>query len=498
VRDADACGGCFHPETTVVRTGTETTSSVITDHRMVFKVSAEETILWDQVRYTGAPEEFAWVLPVHEGAKIELSRNEFIASLDAVTQTTVQGPSRSCRAAGGGPVTNYAPSSGGGGGCGSSVDEAAVASGGGSPTDDKSAGADVDGGAETPNIQVVAQSVIGPYQALTLHSKNGQGISDWLTQNKFAIPDNVKPTIDAYTSEGFDFIALRLRPGTGVQAMRPVRVVTQGMDASLPLRMVAAGIGAHVGLTLWVIGEGRYAAQNFPNGMIDDSQLTWDAKQGRSNLTQLETDELAKDNGTHWITQAAGPQTLTVDNSATSVINNVFTKTLYSTYQSTCITNPPRQKPCSEDQLPTGDAGAGDAGTPDTCTEYVSGCDGYDDLDVASRGLHDGDVWVTRMRADLPAASLQTDFQLQASEQTPISAIHKANVFLDPNDDPCPNGIYRSSSSSSSSGNNAAPPPDDGSCTCRIPKKTNNGTWLLIGATAFAAARLTRRRRPRP
>ena len=78
VRDAEACGGCFHPEPTVINTGTETTSSVITDHRMVFKISQNETILWDQVRYTGRPDEFAWVLPVREGAKVELSRDEFI------------------------------------------------------------------------------------------------------------------------------------------------------------------------------------------------------------------------------------------------------------------------------------------------------------------------------------------------------------------------------------------------------------------------------------
>src|SRR4051812_6953527 len=66
VRDAAACGGCFHPSA-------EQGSSVITDHRMVLKVSTSETILWDQVSYAGSPSEFAWVLPVRAGAKVELS-----------------------------------------------------------------------------------------------------------------------------------------------------------------------------------------------------------------------------------------------------------------------------------------------------------------------------------------------------------------------------------------------------------------------------------------
>src|SRR3954471_11117244 len=84
-RDADACGGCFHPEADVG-------GSVVTDHRMVFEITTKETILWDQVRYTGNPEEFAWVLPVRAGATIELSRGEWMAALDAATRTTVNGP----------------------------------------------------------------------------------------------------------------------------------------------------------------------------------------------------------------------------------------------------------------------------------------------------------------------------------------------------------------------------------------------------------------------
>ena len=73
--DADACGACFHPVGEV--------SSVVTDHRMVFKISTTETILWDQIRYAGSPKEFAWVLPVHEGARVQLSTDDFIAALQA-------------------------------------------------------------------------------------------------------------------------------------------------------------------------------------------------------------------------------------------------------------------------------------------------------------------------------------------------------------------------------------------------------------------------------
>ena len=69
---------------------------------------------------------------------------------------------------------------------------------------------------------------------------------------------DIDPIIAAYVNEGFDFLALKLQPGQGVQAMRPVRVTTQGAGLTLPLRMVAAGTGATVGITLWVVADGRY------------------------------------------------------------------------------------------------------------------------------------------------------------------------------------------------------------------------------------------------
>ncbi len=69
---ARACGGCF----------IQNESTVVTDHRMAFSISKQRTILWDQIRYQGDPAEFVWVLPVKDGAKVELSRDEWIASLD--------------------------------------------------------------------------------------------------------------------------------------------------------------------------------------------------------------------------------------------------------------------------------------------------------------------------------------------------------------------------------------------------------------------------------
>lgn len=358
------------------------------------------------------------------------------------------------------------------------------------------------------DVSVVAQSVIGPYQAVTLHSNDGEGISEWLVANGFAIPDTVRPIVDAYTSARFDFIALRLRPGQGVRAMQPVRIVTPGADTTLPLRMVAAGVGTKVGLTLWVIGEGRYRTQNFPNAIVDDSLLTWDGKAARSNLTDLQSQLFASNDGRTWLTETSARATLT----GSVGLGADRSSSLFTAYQQSCYGNPAREVPCTEGDLPppdgtpldepadAGDGGDGDAGDaeadagsetpepPERCTKWVAGCEGYDDLEVATRGFS-SDIWITRLRADLPVAALGTDLRLEAAEQTPVSGQHHTEKFSDQNFDPCA-GISNSASAGSDSG--------DG-CACRTsrPLGTSMGSWLVALVTAALASSIARRARRR-
>ena len=325
--------------------------------------------------------------------------------------------------------------------------------------------------------------------------------------------------IDGYTAQKLDFIALRLRPNLGVQAMRPIRIVTPGADTTLPLRMVAAGVGAKVGLTLWVIGEGRYHTQNFPDAPVDWTQLAWDVTQRRSNRTLLEATALASNGGRSWITEAAVRTSLT-ESKVGAGLPNVF-----DAYMQQCLVRPKRVVPCDEKALPPEDGKPGDVASTDpdagagddgggvdpgdggaeggadgggvACTKVVSGCDGFDDLEVGARTLHAGDVWVTRLRADLPVSALATDLQLAAAtDQRELSPTHKTSKFTDPTFDPC--STTRSTSSSGSTAPAAPFTPRDGAdgCTCRTaPIKEGLGTWVLIGMTMIAVPLVARRRR---
>ena len=85
--------------------------------------------------------------------------------------------------------------------------------------------------------------------------------------------------------DGFDFLAVRLKPGAEVSAMRPIRVTFPGAYPTLPLRMVRAGAGKSVGMLVMVIGEGRWTTTSFPSYLVDRAWIEWDFLVSRSSYT---------------------------------------------------------------------------------------------------------------------------------------------------------------------------------------------------------------------
>ncbi|MFI5042572.1 MAG: DUF2330 domain-containing protein, partial [Acidimicrobiales bacterium] len=129
--DARACGGCFH--------GPTQNGDVITDHRMIFSVSPQQTTLYDEIEYQGNPQSFAWVLPIHGQVQVGLSSDKLFAALDSVTATTSQSPSPP------------------------SCPSCACDHSGGARSADASASVDAGGG-----VTVISQQVVGPYDAVQL------------------------------------------------------------------------------------------------------------------------------------------------------------------------------------------------------------------------------------------------------------------------------------------------------------------------------------------
>jgi len=434
--DAHACGGCFHeanppqPETTVV-----------TGHRMAFSISPARTVLWDQIKYSGTASDFAWVLPVKAGAYVEASSDAWFEALDAATSTHVVPPALNCVSAG-----DFDEGSGSGRGCGcfgASYAGGGGGSGGGS-------GGSGGPGSPPPPVTVTHQGSIGPYETVTLHANVKDALPTWLTTHGYAIDPAVQPIINAYVSEGFDFIALRLKPGAGIQQMKPVRVVSSGASPTLPLRMVAAGTGAHVDITLFVIGEGRWEAdKSFPNSRVDPKNLIWDFNTNASNFALLRQLTFASGDGRSWLTAYSklGALLSPINNPTTSLpvqytAGQFSPKTIAELYvfqgmlngeTSTVQCTGAFQSYNHSGALvvdvcpgPGGGGAGGGGGGGAACgmapfgelDSRIFACDKLDDLSVALVGMHPRDVWLTRLESNLPHSALNIDLNLQASVDT--------------------------------------------------------------------------------
>jgi hypothetical protein len=402
---SQACGGCFGPPSAL---------TTVTGHRMAFAVSDERTVLWDQFSYTGAPEDFSWVLPVLPGAYLEESTDAWFEALETVTQTVVTAPAVRCAQSDGGCTL----------GASAAGADLASAQGGRGYFDGNS-------------VTVLHQGTVGPYETVTLRSKDGDALTAWLTGHGYFIPPEIEPTIADYTSQGDDFVALRLQPGVSVQQMTPVRVVTPGGEYLLPLRMVAAGVAEKVNIVLYVIGEQRYAMPDLHEVSIDTARLKWTFADNSNNYDELHRQALAKNLGFSYLPsfamQGAFSRPLPGPNGGTASFSlgssNVGSSfRVYSTLSDLYFAQAQ-----SNDGLPLNDcSGVRDRlsatrlvtadASQDTIAAGTLECDGYTDISAAMLGMRPANVWLTRLELDLPKEALSMDCTVvPADSQTPVS-----------------------------------------------------------------------------
>ena len=351
---AEACGGCFAPPDV---------PQVVTDHRMVLSISTTRTTLWDQFQFSGSPEDFSWILPVHysEGMEVAVGSDTFVNALANLSAPSLAYPSLPWPPC---PSRPYC------GPWGASYDAAAAPQDAFAPPPSDA----------PPPVTVLREAVAGPYEVRVIRGTDPMEIRNWLRTNGYAVPAAISPVIDFYTEQRMDFIAMRLRPMKGINRIAPIRVSFPGTMFTLPLRMIAAGVADRVGLSLLVLAQGRMEASNFPNDQYTDDDFTFDWSRPNAwnpieEFNRSFTTRSAAQGGRAWLTESSDD---------------------VSRARFAFITMPP----------PRPDAGA-DAGLNDANPS--------DDVRVAFDGLGDS-ARLTRLRADLLGRMLDRDLNLRASD----------------------------------------------------------------------------------
>lgn len=425
-RDAAACGGGMFYSVSDQET------VAVSGHAVVVSISKAQTVLWDRITYTGAPADFAWIMPVAPGATLELASAAWIEAILGATAPIVVSPFAECDGGG-------SSGSSSGGCCGSS-DGAGLAN-------DRGFGGGGSGELPTETVTVVHRAEIGPYTQETIKSDVPGAIGTWLTNNGYAIPASVSPILDDYAAQGMEFLALRLKPGSGVSDMKPVRVLMSGGLTTFPMRMLAAGAKTSVPITLAVIAEGRYEVKGFSNTIMNGAGVHWDFTAGKSDYPAVRAAALAGSGSATWLfayAQKGSLLTPGLDGSATDEADPSVAE-LYAARgkdigdaKGTCVTSGFEAigqsgaevvELCDDTTLPCSKL------APGQIDSATLACDGMDDLAKALVGLHPKDVWVTRLDADLPVAKLATDLTLvPAAKQVLVSRVVQAQEYTG---DPC-------------------------------------------------------------
>jgi len=363
-QEADACGGCFVPP--------DTNTQVI-GHGMILSVSMQQTTLIDQIAYSGDPESFAWVLPIKGEADIGVVPDLFPNQLDFDSAVQVFEPPIECP---------YYP------GCGG--EDAPNAFGSAASGGQDSAGED--GG-----VEVISQEVVGPYETVQLSADDPEALNDWLDGHGYSVPDDIAPVIAAYVEEDFNFLALKLVPSVGVDAMQPVSVTIPGAAATLPLRMVGAGTGAVTPVTLFVLSDGAMEPTSHPSTSVSVGGILWDYDKGESNYTELRQQVYEASNGYGWVVE-----------SSIDYYQDTFAGQIHNVIN---FLNPES------------------AGYPGlTWEEAHEQADA--DLELLFAGLP-STVRLTRLRAELSRAALQDDLVLGArDDQSTISPFIQATKYI--------------------------------------------------------------------
>lgn len=444
--DANACGGCFHPPTEV--------PTVVTDHRMLLSVAKDQSTLYDQIKYSGSPGSFAWVLPISGTVEVGLSSDIVFASLDGSTQTQIISPPQNC------PPPPQ---------CG----DRGFASGAAAPAAD----------GENGGVTVTKREVVGPYETVQLKATDPAALAKWLSTNGFAVPADVQPVIDQYVNEKFDFLALKLVPGKAVQDMRPVRVTTKGSNVVLPLRMVAAGTGPTVGIGLWIVAEGRYETQNFPSFTIPTADIAWDWTQNKSNYVELRAQK----------TTAGGGKAFEVESSILlqrSIIENAVENGYFNNGRGGPVSNDPEER-AQQAYLPVKD----EQGAVIKTAQQVRA----EDLATLFHGVPSSAARVTRLRADLSHAALNVDLVMTASaDQSELSNVRRLTKEL--NEPLCP--VYSGCESAGQAPRSEAIARSGASgggesFACNTSTRRSTPAWLGLGGgfLALALVKAARRRR---
>jgi hypothetical protein len=255
-RVARACGGFFCSQAAPVNQSAE---------QIIFSQNEDDTVTAViSIRYQGAAERFAWVLPISGVPDVGVSSDLAFQRLLAATSPSYQLTRRiegTCRQedyngnayAAGGTSAGGATSIGAGGTAGTS---------------------------SGPVVNVVAQGSVGPYDFVAISvSEDAEDPASlalkWLADNQFDVSALGEDILASYLEQGLNLLAFRLTKGNQTGSIRPIRVTYPAKYPVIPIRPTAVAADDDMGVMVYMVAAAQAIPKNYKSLVLNEALINW-------------------------------------------------------------------------------------------------------------------------------------------------------------------------------------------------------------------------------
>ncbi len=132
------------------------------------------------------------------------------------------------------------------------------------------------GRAKSLGVTIEAEYTVGEYDILILSAKESDGLTVWLTENDYRIPDGAGPVLGSYIKQGMKFFVAKVNleehASSGNTFLRPLQIAFESEKFMLPIRLGTLNAQGKQDLLLWTLTrKGRvetanYRVQRMPTG----------------------------------------------------------------------------------------------------------------------------------------------------------------------------------------------------------------------------------------
>jgi hypothetical protein len=211
-----------------------------------------------QIVYTGAADQFSWVVPVPSVPEVDVGSDLAFAIIEPRTrpsfqvQQVVEG---TCK--GQGRSQGF--------GC----------AGGSYSATGSAPGPGADAGTGTPTVEVAFRGNVGPYESAVIRSEDPAALEAWLVEHAYFVSPEASQIIRGYVDAGNYFVALRLQAGRDVNEIEPVVLRMGAEEGCVPLKLTAIAATPNLRVNVWVLGAGRAVPINYTEVDVNWLRLDW-------------------------------------------------------------------------------------------------------------------------------------------------------------------------------------------------------------------------------